>query len=154
MHKEVRELIKWARQFGWSPDRNSDHPILRHPNGAQVTVPGSPSDHRSLANTRSVLLRLAGQTSDSGPAAKYRKGMGRRNAFNMAAALYEQEQREAEQICRLARMIELQCHFYDLADTLAGLNPRLDKVQAIKLAHELRVIKKELKHLGAETPKL
>lgn len=158
MHKEVRELIRWAGQYGWAYAGlagNDSHPVLRHKSGIEYPLAGTPSDWRTLKNARSDLLRLAGEGSDSGPAGKYRKGLDRkRQRFDMDAAVQEIEDREVHDLCRLVRMIELQCRFHKLADEVSGLHPRLDKVQTVRLAHELRTITEELKILGAETPVL
>jgi hypothetical protein len=59
-HKETRELIERMIADGWEDlGCSRGHWKLRWPGtGQKVSVPGSPSDHRSLANTRSKVSRI------------------------------------------------------------------------------------------------
>ena len=63
-NKEVSDLIQKARNQGWTVIGSSGgHWIFRSPDKsqAQVVVPGTPSDHRSMKNAKSA-LRRAGLT--------------------------------------------------------------------------------------------
>lgn len=63
-NKEVSDLIQKARSQGWTVIGSSGgHWIFRSPDKsqAQVVVPGTPSDHRSMKNAKSA-LRRAGLT--------------------------------------------------------------------------------------------
>jgi hypothetical protein len=157
MNKDLRELIEWAGSYGWSYVglSGTDHPVIQHTSGKRLVMPSSPSDWRSWQNTRADIRRIAGEGSDSGPAAKYRKGLSRtRPRFSMDAALAEQEQRETEALCRFVRLIELQVRFYEVKDQLLRLSPKKDKVEAVRLAQELRIVREELRVIGGETPPL
>lgn len=45
-----RELEAVATALGFVLHRSSKHLIWRHPSGAQVVCPKSPSDHRTIRN--------------------------------------------------------------------------------------------------------
>lgn len=156
MNKEIRKLIRYAEPYGWTFEgiSGTDHPVLRHRSGARMTIPSSPSDWRALTNARADIRRVAGEGSDSGPAANYRKGMPRRDRFDMDLVRDEAEQREAAAVARLAEIIELQVRYYEATDRLSRLDPEVDKVQTVPVARELRIVRERLHAIGAETPPL
>ena len=61
-HRDYKPLVEAALEQGWTLDVTSkNHPLLRPPPGQKdrqggparpLTIPSSPSDHRSLLNTR------------------------------------------------------------------------------------------------------
>lgn len=66
MHKEVRCLLRRLQeQGGWVGRRTTgNHLRLRHEeSGGAVTIPGTPSDCRSLKNTERDLRRALGEGS-------------------------------------------------------------------------------------------
>lgn len=61
---EIRALMRDAEQLGYefSGYDGHGHPRVRHTvTGAGYSLPATPSDHRSLRNTRADLERLAGR---------------------------------------------------------------------------------------------
>ena len=60
---DTRQLLRLAAAHGWVFRRtNSGHVLgVWPPTGATVTLPGTPSDARSLLNSRADLERLAGR---------------------------------------------------------------------------------------------
>jgi hypothetical protein len=89
---DVKELMDWAESVGWRriADGKGHFRMAWGIGGATVTIPQTPSDCRSLLNTRSDMERLSGVRADRRPAARYRH-TGRRTGFDMDAALAEQE---------------------------------------------------------------
>jgi len=60
--KDLNNLVKQLVRMGWSFSRGSRHGRLSSPDGGPVlTVPGSPSDHRTLQNFRSDVRRAQRQ---------------------------------------------------------------------------------------------
>lgn len=57
--KEIRKLIRALEAQGWRVEETgSGHYQAYSPNGEDiVTIPGTPSDHRSMRNTMSRLKR-------------------------------------------------------------------------------------------------
>lgn len=56
--KDYRPLVKAAKKAGWILRPKKRHLLLESPDGATlVGFPGTPSDHRSLLNTRAELRR-------------------------------------------------------------------------------------------------
>jgi hypothetical protein len=154
MHKDIRDLIAWAKTFGWSVERKAAHIVLRHENGASTTLPHTPSDHRSVANARRDLLRLAGKASPSGPAGKYRKGMGRRrDRYNPQRALDQRDDREVQRIERLLTQMELNVRERELAVEIRKYNPRRDSVILLKLAAELSDVRSRLREYRRQAKK-
>ncbi len=62
----VKDILDWSLQVGLEVDRKTKHPIVRFPDGSILTVPGSPSDHRSALNTRADLRRKIRKLIDDG----------------------------------------------------------------------------------------
>lgn len=52
-----RQLFRLARELGWRPFRRARHGYLLRRGDAVVSVPHTPSDWRSLANTMADLRR-------------------------------------------------------------------------------------------------
>jgi predicted RNA binding protein YcfA (HicA-like mRNA interferase family) len=67
MTRRERELKALARQHGgWTVEQTrGGHYRLRHPNGAIVFTPTTPSCHRSLQNTASELRRALRRGRDA-----------------------------------------------------------------------------------------
>jgi predicted RNA binding protein YcfA (HicA-like mRNA interferase family) len=58
MVNSPKELIRWARDRGWSASKTSHgHWRLRHANGSTVVIPSTPGDWRSLHNAKANLKR-------------------------------------------------------------------------------------------------
>ncbi len=57
--KEIRRLVKALQSQGWRVEETKKGHFLAYaPNGVGlVTIPGTPSDHRSLRNTVSELRK-------------------------------------------------------------------------------------------------
>lgn len=58
--KETRALIAWAVGRGWTLDprpTGSGHRRLTRPGHRMVIIPSTPSDHRSLKNSKAQILR-------------------------------------------------------------------------------------------------
>lgn len=57
-NREMRELVKEAAKDGWTVTlRKGGHLKFEHPEAACVFASSTPSDHRSVANTRAQLRR-------------------------------------------------------------------------------------------------
>ena len=64
--KEIDELVRGYIRRDWSYRRGRKHGRLSPPGcAAYVTVPGTPSDWRALANLKRDLARLAGRSQDA-----------------------------------------------------------------------------------------
>lgn len=63
MHKDYRQLVKKAQKQGWKLVKEkgkgqNGHPRLVPPDGGDyIVIPSSPSDWRSVKNTRAELRR-------------------------------------------------------------------------------------------------
>ena len=57
MKKEMGKLFKALASQGWSVEKGRKHVKAKSPNGALVTLPATPSDHRSYLNSRAQLRR-------------------------------------------------------------------------------------------------
>ena len=58
MSRDVAPLVKAALAAGWHEVKGRKHIVLRSPDGvSQVVLPRTPSDHRSLRNSRADLRR-------------------------------------------------------------------------------------------------
>lgn len=69
VHRDYKPLVKAAEAQGWTLEPSTSgkgHPRLQPPEGAvardgsparSLTIPGTPSDHRSLMNTRADMRR-------------------------------------------------------------------------------------------------
>jgi predicted RNA binding protein YcfA (HicA-like mRNA interferase family) len=60
--KEAREIVKLARQLGWTcvGTTGSNHLLLVHENGSRYILAATPSSHRNRANSLNMLEKLAG----------------------------------------------------------------------------------------------
>lgn len=61
MRKDTRQLVEWAEGLGWQYEgvAKSGHVRLRHEQtGRSYRIPSTPSDGRSVANTKADLRRL------------------------------------------------------------------------------------------------
>lgn len=59
MCREARDLVReLVREGGWEMRRGKRHLMVRLAGGGITTIPGSPSDWRSLKNTRADLDRI------------------------------------------------------------------------------------------------
>lgn len=61
MKKDMKILFKSLVSQGWTVEKGRKHVKAKGPNGALVTLPATPSDHRSFMNSRAQ-LRRAGAT--------------------------------------------------------------------------------------------
>lgn len=57
MKKDLKKIFKALEDQGWRIDRRGKHVKCKPPSGPIVTVPSTPSDHRSLLNSRAQLRR-------------------------------------------------------------------------------------------------
>lgn len=59
--KEAREIVKLARDLGWSlvGYTGSNHLLLVHENGSRYILAATPSSHRNKANAMAMLTRLS-----------------------------------------------------------------------------------------------
>ena len=57
--KDIKNLIRALESQGWRVEKTrSGHYMAYSPNGKDiVTIPGTPSDHRSMRNTLAALRR-------------------------------------------------------------------------------------------------
>lgn len=56
--REVRKLIRRLEKDGWSARKTGGgHWVVRSPEGVPVSMPSSPSDHRSMKNVMAKLKR-------------------------------------------------------------------------------------------------
>lgn len=63
--KYSREMVKYGKKLGWYIHRqNKGHVILRHPNGCQYTVSGTPGSARATTQTKIDLKRMADETQE------------------------------------------------------------------------------------------
>lgn len=59
-NKDIDQMIRQLIRQGWCFQRGGKHARLTSPNGRRsLTVPTSPSDHRSINNFRRDLRRVA-----------------------------------------------------------------------------------------------
>lgn len=67
--KEAREIIKAAREIGWSHAgyTGSGHLLLIHENGAKFSIASTPGDNRNRKNAIRTLERLAGRRITTEP---------------------------------------------------------------------------------------
>lgn len=147
MRRDVKELVEWAQSLGWKMvdgDNRRAHHMLEHPNGTRVTFPKTPSDWRSLENTRAQIRRASGVRSQSGPAARYRHKPNR-NGFDMEAAVAEARlraaQREVEARARRERHAAYQAEHDALVAQLEKLDPRRSPNLARLLARRIQFMK-------------
>ncbi|MGW6789984.1 hypothetical protein [Streptomyces chartreusis] len=130
MRPDVKKLIDWATANGWTnhgQQARGGHYLLRHTSGAQVTVAHSPSDWRTIPNTYRDIARATGQRPPKQRTGRSRHP-GRRNGFDMDAAVREQAQRRA--MTALREEIERQCTAR--VEALRGEHARcLDRLAAI-----------------------
>ncbi len=68
MNKEVKAIIREAERQGWrSRLMSNGHTRLYAPDGkTQITLPGTPSDHRALKNAISDMRRVGFQWPPQG----------------------------------------------------------------------------------------
>ena len=147
MRRDVKELVEWAQSLGWKMvdgDNRRPHHMLEHPNGTRVTFPKTPSDWRSLENTRAQIRRASGVRSQSGPAARYRHE-SRRNGFDMEAAAAEARlraaQREVAEKARRERHEAYRAEHDALVTQLQKLDPRRSANVARLLARRIQFLK-------------
>ena len=88
MRKDVRELIEYAEQLGFTNQGidGRNHYRLTHPNGTWFSAPATPSDTRSVKNAKATLRRLSGSTVERPKSGTYR-GQTRRGRFSMREAV-------------------------------------------------------------------
>jgi predicted RNA binding protein YcfA (HicA-like mRNA interferase family) len=63
MHKVVKEIVDKAQKIGWRYVglNGAGHHVLKHENGAEETLPATPSEYRGMQNALLTLERKAGQ---------------------------------------------------------------------------------------------
>lgn len=97
MKPEIRAVVEWATEHGWTLQERKDgngHWVLRHAGGGIVRLPDTPGEYRGFANVKAEIRRKSGLPNTSGPAARYRHER-HREGFDMEAAVREQRLRRA-----------------------------------------------------------
>lgn len=57
---DMKDLIKEYKALGWKVEKGGKHLKFIPPNGGQIVFcPATPSDHRSVKNTRAFLRRAS-----------------------------------------------------------------------------------------------
>lgn len=54
-NKESQELVDACHRAGWVAERGTKHVKVKVPSGRTITIPSTPSDHRSLDNAKAIL---------------------------------------------------------------------------------------------------
>lgn len=57
--KRAKSLIKYAEEFGFKVERINKHVILKHSNGATISIACSPGDLRGDLNKKAEIRRLS-----------------------------------------------------------------------------------------------
>ncbi|MFV7761703.1 hypothetical protein ACNPKZ_14240 [Shewanella algae] len=57
-NKDINRIVRQVIKFGWRIRYGKKHASLIAPNGLQLTIPSTPSDHRALHNFSSDLRKL------------------------------------------------------------------------------------------------
>lgn len=146
MKPGIRELVEWAGSHGWELQKEKDgngHWVLKHPEAGTVRLADTPGEARGVANAKAEIRRRSGLPNDSGPAAKYRHE-GRRDGFDMEAALKEQRLRRAHEEAESLRQARVLVQLAETRRALEGVNPRRDPVVAHELATRVMTLKRQL----------
>jgi hypothetical protein len=151
-NKEIRRIVDWAKPYGWellSKKDGNGHWVLRHAEHGVVRLPETPGEIRGLANARADIRRKSGIPNDSGPAGRYRHE-GRRNGFDMDAALKERRIREAaaqaEQMARYRRREAYIAERDEKMALLVEMDPRRENAQAKALARRVQFLNWAIKN--------
>lgn len=57
--REIEERVRQLVREGWEIWRGGKHTCIKHPNGYQTTVPGTPGDRRAVLNFEAEIRRAA-----------------------------------------------------------------------------------------------
>lgn len=116
MNSELRQFLSRAKRLGfeWVGTDGQGHPRLHNAAiGVSYSVPGTPSDYRSLRNSLADLERLSGRKLPRANAAHYR---GRRVApVDFTKSSFEVEQAEKVEAL-VAETDSLREQFHELAE--------------------------------------
>lgn len=55
---KARELVDYARSFGFDIVRQKRHVVMRREDGLQVVIPSTPGDERGQLNKKAEIRRL------------------------------------------------------------------------------------------------
>lgn len=55
---KARELVDYARTFGFEIVRAKNHIVMRREDGLQVSLPSTPGDERGVLNKKAEIRRL------------------------------------------------------------------------------------------------
>lgn len=143
MHADVRRMIEMLKGEGWVDEglTGENHPMLRWPaTGEVLTMPLTPSDHRSLKNALAHARRVSGVRPEPHKSPSFKKG-GMGSGFDLDAAKREAESRR-HHADRLSRELT------DIENRIIDLNPRRDRAQILRLATEHTHLSRRLKANG------
>lgn len=146
MKAGIRAIVEWAANHGWllqDVKDGSGHWVLRHVEHGTVRLPDTPSETRGLANAKAEIRRRSGLPSDSGPAARYRHE-GRRERFDMDAAVKEARLRRAREEAEALRRAKIQLQITETRLALQMIDPRRDADVARELAARVIDLERQL----------
>lgn len=137
MKAGIRAIVEWAGQHGWTLQEGKDghgHWVLKHPAHGTVRLADTPKENgRTLINAKMEIRRKSGLRNDTGPAARYRHE-GRRERFDMDAAVQEARLRRAQAEAEALRRARIEVKLQDARRALEGVDPRRDQRLAKELA--------------------
>lgn len=137
--RDALDMVEWAKERGWAYEGidGRGHHTVRWSNGRAAHFPATPSDHRSLKNTRSMLARIDGQ-----PVERIKRGSVRhvrQSGYTQTRAVDDPHaDRRASLLARLS----------DCARDMATCDPRGEQAQALHLAKESIALMRELRTCG------
>ena len=147
MKPGIRAIVEWAAQHGWTLQDGKDghgHWVLTHPVHAPVRLADTPKENgRTLVNAKMEIRRKSGLRNDSGPAARYRHE-GRRQGFDMDAALAERRLRAAQAEAEALRRARIEVQLQEARHALEGVDPRRDPKVARELATRIVMLERQL----------
>lgn len=130
MNADMRHLVTRAATLGFSFDGydGQGHPRLRHYNGVVYSIPGSPSDSRSVRNTLAALERLSGRKLPRANAAHYRH----QRQTQMDIQRSDVEQQQAQKVENLVAEADmLRDRFHQLADAEIKDHPVVSEARQV-----------------------
>lgn len=146
MKAGIRAIVEWAAKHDWKLQGVKDgngHWVLKHAEHGIVRLPDTPSETRGLANAKAEIRRKSGLPSDSGPAARYRHE-GRRERFDMDAAVKEARLRRAREEAEALRRAKIQLQITEARQALNLIDPRRDATVARELAARIVDLERQL----------
>jgi len=147
MKSSIRAIVQWATKHGWTLRDTKDgngHWVLWHPSsGATVRLPDTPGEVRGLENAKAEIRRKSGLPNTSGPAARYRHE-GRRERFDMDAAVREARLRRAWEEAEALRRARVQAQIDEARHALGMINPRRDPELAREMAARIVDLERQL----------